>query len=197
VGLLGALTVQALTQGRLAPLWESAALGASLALAVAFLLISGRAGEYRRALDHIARRAQVGIEARAPISIYAENHTEPGDLVLFWPASPGENFMANRESPSAFLFYPLYVKSDVSQRMNDRFLQDILTKRPVLIIDTIDQQGLSLNPEERQRQIEGGTAWRDLPDNVMEFFAFVEQNYYLEARVGNKTVYRLRGTQGE
>ena len=120
-----------------------------------------------------------------------ENHTRPNDLVLFWAAAPGENFMSNRESPSAYLFYPLYVHSDISQRMNEQFLQDIITKRPILIVDIDDNESLSLNPEKRAQQVAAGFAWEYPPANLNEFFKFVEENYYLEATLGDRVVYRL------
>ncbi len=100
--------------------------------------------------------------------------------------------MSRRESPSAYLFYPLYVYSDISQRMNDRFLQDIESKRPRLIVDMGDHEALSLNPEQRAQQIADGFAWEYPADNLNQFFQFVEENYYVEAKVGNKTVYRIR-----
>ena len=99
--------------------------------------------------------------------------------------------MSNRESPSAYLFYPLYVHSEISERISNQFLQDIITTRPVLIVDMKDNQALSLDPEERVQQIAAGYAWKYPPDNLKEFFRFVEENYYLEAMVGKRTVYRL------
>jgi len=100
--------------------------------------------------------------------------------------------MSNRESPSAYLFYPLYVESEISSRMNDSFLQDIVTRRPTLIVDMGDHEALSLNAEERAKQIADGFAWDYPPATLQAFFEFVEQNYFLDAMVGDKAVYRLR-----
>jgi hypothetical protein len=137
--------------------------------------------------------AQVLAVRRAPrAAAYVQNHTRPDDLVLFWAAAPGENFMSRRESPSAYLFYPLYVHSDISQRMNAQFLLDIITKHPILIVDIDDNESLSLDPEKRAKQIAAGFAWEYPPDNLQEFFKFVEENYYLEATLGDRAVYRLR-----
>jgi hypothetical protein len=174
--------------------WNLAALSAALFLSGAFFFLGGPSAEYQKAIERIVRREAIGIEIRTRTAIYAENHTQPGELVLFWAASPGENFMANRESPSAYLFYPLYVDSPISARMNDQFLQDIITQRPVLIVDIGDHEALSLNAGERAGQIEAGLAWKYLPENIGQFFEFVEENYYLEAQVGDRAVYRLRDT---
>lgn len=172
--------------------WERTALGAMIFLAMGYFFISGIAGEYEKALQRMVRHDEMGVEIRTRTASYVENHTDPGDLVLFWAASPGENFMSNRETPSAYLFYPLYVHSEISQRMNEQFLKDIQSKRPALIVDIGDHEALSLAPEERAQQITDGFAWEYPPENLNEFFQFVEENYYLDAKVGDKTVYRLR-----
>jgi len=186
------LTVRLPAQNKKSFHWELILPGASLLLALSFLFVSGRAAEYQKALDRIARRDLLGIELRSRVATYVENHTEPGDEVLFWGGWPGENFMSHRESPSAYLFYPLFIHSEISTRMNDQFLWDIIIKRPILIVDMGDHQALSINREERAQQIAAGVAWEYPPDNLDEFFIFVEENYYLAAKVGNRFVYRLR-----
>ena len=39
--------------------------------------------------------------------------------------------------------------------------------------------------------IAAGFAWEYPPDNLDDFFRFVEENYYLEATLGERAVYRL------
>jgi hypothetical protein len=199
IGLLGALIVRMLmermpAQIKHSPVSALFALTTALISACIFFFASGRAAEYQKAIERIADRASIGIEVRSRTAAYVQNHTQPDDLVLFWAAMPGENFMSQRESPSASLFYPLYVHSDISQRMNHQFLQDIITKRPILIVDIDDNESLSLDPEKRAQQIAAGFAWEYPPDNLHEFFKFVEENYYLEAELGERAVYRLRQT---
>jgi len=196
IGLLGALVVHMLMERMPAQIKHSPssaliALTTALISACIFFFASGRAAEYRKAIQRISDRASIGIEVRSRAAAYVQNHTQPDDLVLFWAAAPGENFMSQRESPSASLFYPLYVHSDISQRMSDKFLQDIITKRPILIVDIDDNESLSLDPEKRVQQIAAGFAWEYPPDNLREFFKFVEENYYLEAQLGERAVYRL------
>ncbi len=197
LGLFGGLVLHLLTERLPTRIKDSSAstltaLTAALLLGFTFFFASGRAAEYQKAIERISNRESIGSEVRTRAAAYVENHTRPGDLVLFWAAAPGENFMSDRESPSAYLFYPLYVHSDISQRMNDQFLQDIITKRPILIVDIDDHEALSLDPEKRANQIAAGFAWEYPPDNLNEFFKFVEENYYLEARLGDRAVYRLR-----
>jgi len=196
VGLFGGLIANILTERLPAKLKDSSAstftaLAAALLLVGIFFLTSGRASEYQKAIARVSNRASIGSDVRTRSAAYVQNHTRPDDLVLFWAAAPGENFMSERESPSAYLFYPLYVHSAISQRMNDQFLLDIITKRPILIVDIDDNESLSLDAEKRAQQIAAGFAWEYPPDNLQKFFKFVEENYYLEATLGERAVYRL------
>ncbi len=195
--LLSGLTLHLLTSRLSARikrplLWERIALGTSAVGAFAFFLIGGHAIEYEKAIQRIANRDAIGIEIRTRTAAYVENHTQPSDLVLFWAASPGENFMSNRATPSASLFYPLYLRSNIAKQLSDQFLQDVESTHPILIVDLGDEESLSLDPKQRTQQIADGFAWEYPPDNLDEFFRFVEENYYLEAKVGNKTIYRIR-----
>ncbi len=199
IALLGAfaawwLQVRLLHRGVPAQTKEWGALGGALVLSVALFIVSGRAAEYGRVLDRFANRDKQGIEYRTPTALYVLNHTKPGDLVLFWSAWPGENYMAERESPTASLYYPLYAPSDISTRLSERFFQDLIEKKPVLIVDIGHQNTLSLDPIERQKRIEEGVGWQYLPDNTLQVLAYIDQHYHKVAVVKNKTVYRLNGT---
>ena len=196
LGLSGGLAIHVLTERMPTQIKNSSAVAlttviVALIFSSIFFFTGGPAAQYGKALERISQRENIGIDIRTRTAVYVENHTQPGDLVLFWAATPGENFMSNRETPSAYLFYPLYIDSDISQRMNDQFLRDVFAKRPVLIVDINDHEALSLDPEKRTEQISAGLAWEFPPDNLNEFFEFVERNYYLEATVGDATVYRL------
>jgi hypothetical protein len=161
--------------------------------AVTFLAASGRAGEYRRAVERLLEGRE--IEMRSPTSIYVENHTNPGERVLFWGALPGENFMSNRNAPYSNLMYPMMIDSPAADRLNEDFLRDIIGDPPVLAVDMGNIYSLSLDPEKRAEQVAAGVGWPYPPHNLEEFFSFIEQNYYLEAEVRGNTVYRLRGSR--
>ena len=166
-----------------------------LALTAAVFVVSSRAVEYGRVLARLEDRDRRSIEFRSATAIYAENHTRPNDYVLFWSASPGENYMANRESPTASLYYPLYLRSSIGAKLSDQFLRDLIEKKPALIVDIGRLNTLSLDPAERQRRIASGIGSEYLPDNIDEVFAYIDQNYHKVAVVAKKTVYRLNGTQ--
>lgn len=153
---------------------------------------SGRAQEYIKSVRHILYGPF--IEMRTPVSIYVENHTEPGEPVLFWAAYPGENFMSHRDTPSSTLFYPLMINSETSKRLNDKFLQDIKSNPPVLVVDLGRLEPLSLDPQIRTVQRSQGIGWPYPPDNLEEFFSIIENDYHLETVVKGKHVYRINNT---
>lgn len=164
-----------------------------LILTTGYLISSGRASVYQKAVKRVLNGP--GVEIRSPYAVYVENHTQPGEYVLFWAHLPGENFMANREAPYSTLPYPTLVESDITKRLNDDFLQDILMNPPTLIVDMGHLDPLSLDPQKRAEQRKLGIGWPYPPDNLEEFFSFTEKNYFLEAEIKGKSVYRLNGTQ--
>jgi hypothetical protein len=168
------------------------AFGMVLILAAGYLVASGRATQYRDAVERVLNGP--GVELRSPYSIYVENHTRPGEYVLFWATLPGENFMSNREAPYSTLIYPSLVASDMTKKLNDDFLQDITRNPPVLVVDLGRQDPLSLDPKKRAEQRRQGIGWRYPPDNLDEVFSFIESNYFLVAEIKGKFIYRLNGT---
>jgi len=160
-----------------------------------FFFFSGRAVQYQTAFEILKNRSLSNVEKRTRISTYVRNHTEPDELVLFWGAYPGENYMSNRESPTAVLYYPMQINTKIAQELNDQFLEDLTSKQVVLIVDMNYTRALSLDPEQRREQQEAGLGWPYPPDNLDEVFKYINENYYVDAVIGNKTVYRLIGTK--
>jgi len=151
-----------------------------------YFFVNGSGWQYEDAVQRILNGPSA--EVRSPISIYVENHTRPGEYVLFWATLPGENFMSHRNAPYSSLFYPSFVESSISDRLANDFLQDITTTPPVLVVDMGRLEPLSLNPQKRAEQ-------RPYPPkNLEDVFSFIEKNYYLEAQVKGKNIYRLYGT---
>jgi hypothetical protein len=163
-----------------------------LFISLAFFVFNGRAVTYQKALDRLFTSSES--ELRSPVAIYVENHTRPGEYVLFWATHPGENFMSRRDAPHSSLFYPMLVDSEISERLNDDFFDDIKRNTPVLVVDMGRLTIPSLNPQKREEQIAGGLGWMFPPDNLEEVLRFIEENYYLEAVIKEKPIYRLRGT---
>jgi hypothetical protein len=86
------------------------------------------------------------------------------------------------------------VKSEISDRLNEDFFEDIKINPPVLIIDTESLDRHSLNPEKRAADSLTGISWPFPPDNLEEVYTFIEENYYLDAVIKGKSVYRLNGS---
>jgi hypothetical protein len=200
MALLGGLVFYHLQRRLLSRMKETqngrlAGLAVTLLLAVSFFIDNNGVGDYRKIFGRLAQWQTTGGETSTPISTYVNEHTQPGEKVLFWGAYPGENFMSDRESASAVLFYPLFVKSDISERLNQRFFHELEINRPVLIVDMGDVETLSLDPVEREKRRAAGLGWPYLPDNLDQVFSFIDENYDLETRVKGLGVYRLQGTQ--
>jgi hypothetical protein len=71
------------------------------------------------------------------IAAYIEQTTSSNDSVLLWGAETTTNFLTQRRSPSRFVYqYPLYKTGYTDEKMIIDFLEDILTHKPRLIIDT-------------------------------------------------------------
>jgi hypothetical protein len=163
-----------------------------LILAVTSLMTGGRINLYQRAVERILNGSR---EMRSSHATYVENHTHPGEYVLFWAHLPGENFMSNREAPYSTLPYPTLVESATTRKLNEDFLQDIMEHPPVLIVDMGRLDPLSLDPVKRAEQRKHGIGWHFPPHNLEDVFSFIEKNYFLEAEIKGKSIYRLYGTQ--
>jgi hypothetical protein len=166
----------------------------SLLITLIFLVTSGRAVLNFKGFDRFFNSTER--ELRSPISIYVENHTNPGETVLFWATHPGENLMSRRDAPYSNLFYPNLVDTYITDRLNDDFLEDIQRSRPVLVVDMGRLTIPSLDPAKREEQKAMGVYPTNPPHNLDEVLKFIEDNYYLDAVIKEKPVYRLHGTAG-
>jgi hypothetical protein len=164
----------------------------SLVIACGIFFTAGYASAYMKALDRFFTSSDR--ELRSPVAVYVDNHTNPGEYVLFWATNPGEYFMARRNAPNAALFYPYLVGSDVADQLNEDYLEGIIRNKPVLIVDLGRLSVPSLDPVKREEQKKIGVYPADPPENLDEVLKFIEENYYLEAVVKEKEVYRLHGS---
>jgi hypothetical protein len=133
-----------------------------------------------------------------PVVSYVQRHTKPNETVLVWGAQAGINFVSGRRAPSAYFLYPLFLPSPVTIPMADRFLADLRTNPPALIVDTYFFEAgtgvfYSLDPETRlQQQINvrpESTVYT--AHNLGQVFDFIESNYRLETSIDSVRIYRL------
>ena len=85
--------------------------------------------------------------------------------------------------------------SEVADQLNEDYLEGIIRNKPVLIVDLGRLSVPSLDPAKREEQKKIGVYPADPPENLDEVLKFIEENYYLEAVVKEKEVYRLNGSK--
>ena len=166
--------------------------GSALLLTFIFFIASGQATQYWKSFTNVITRTNV--ERISAISDYVENNTNPNDQVIFWGGFPGENLMARRASPTAYITFPLLLDSNLSEQFSGQFMNDLTQKRPVLIVDMEYTKALSLDPKKRAAQLAANYEWPFLPANIYDVLKFINDNYHLEITFKNAAVYRLNGT---
>jgi hypothetical protein len=87
-----------------------------------------------------AYHLSVVVEAREQdpfIISYIDSSTSPNDYVLLWGAESSYNYLAQRRSPTRFVYqYPLYQIDYTNEQLIEEFLEGVIQNRPKLIIDT-------------------------------------------------------------
>ena len=163
-------------------------LAASLfVLASAFFVFSGAAKEYFFVSDFYASGFFVRNQQTTTISQYVIEHSEPADTVLFWGAFPNENFLSSRAAASSVLFYPILAPSAVTDELNARYLADVKSNPPALIVDLLDPYLPALDSTKRAQQFADLPVY--FPDNLEELFAYVQSHYVFKKAVAGKDVY--------
>lgn len=168
---------------------------AALLLVLLALLLLETLTEYQQTFQRLAFERQKGIEIDHPVAAYIRQHTQPQDTVLVWGARLAFNVLSRRESPSAWLFYPLLADTPLTHRMAEGFYADLTTRPPLLIVDTalINQDLVpSLDPATRREQFQSGKLWPALPANIHAVLAFIDERYERVATIQNYPIYRRR-----
>ena len=163
-------------------------------LVVSVIVFNGGLVTYWDSFSRILFDRGAGIENTPPVVQYVRNNTDPGDKVLVWGAQVGLNFMAHRDSPTAYIGYPLYVDSPFTAKMETRFLSDLESQPPALIIDAYihdPDNVLSLNPDVRSAQILAGKGQTYQPPNLAQVFDFIQSHYKMEVVIGDYSIYRI------
>ena len=124
---------------------------------------------------------------------YVAKHTVESDYVLVWGAETVVNFLAHRQAPTRYVYqWPLYHPRYVDEDIANEFLGDIMSKKPLLIIDTSPTSGAVPPIDGGAREEWASThtlRWMD------DIFEYVASNYSLVATVGRDQwlVYRYAG----
>lgn len=134
-----------------------------------------------------------GVELIHPVARYVRENTNPSDTVLVWGFQPFINLMAQRDSSTGILSYPVLVESPYSNELNDKFLQDLIEKRPVLIVDMVNPDNDTIpfiDPVMRESQAQRLKRFNP-PENLAAVFEYILENYHVETRVNKVMIYRL------
>ncbi|MBI3174072.1 MAG: glycosyltransferase family 39 protein [Chloroflexi bacterium] len=128
-----------------------------------------------------------------PISEYVNVHTSPGQKVLVWGGQAGINFLAKRDSPVAYLFYPLGVPSEVTDQLSEDYYQALLSDPPELIVDGHIYEDQHIVPISAKDPLgwlhEHGTY---TPLYLTDVLLFIHENYVWEDNIDGTDIYRLQ-----
>jgi hypothetical protein len=131
-----------------------------------------------------------GAEKRFPLADYVEQHTAPGDRVLFWGSYAALNFQSHRLSPSAFHYaYPLLLPAYSDARVA-RLVEDLEANQPPLIVDTGFHELVPPLDAQAREEWEHAEDVRTDGGDLTRLFAFVEQHCTLEDEVYDRRIYR-------
>ncbi len=135
------------------------------------------------------------LDYQDPVVSYIKENTSPQDKIFVWGFRPVINFASDRESPVAFLPYPLiHVDTPLTQHWADQFYVQFTTHPPELIINMIEPADRERIPDidsEVRKQYK--TKWKEvvLAHNYKEVLEFIHQDYVRVAVIEGTDIYRL------
>jgi hypothetical protein len=152
--------------------------------------------DYGAVLSRLWSSPNDGFDYRDPVALYIMENTAPGEKVFIWGFRPVINFVSGRESPVAFLPYPLiHVKTPLGYRWADQFYSQLTADPPVLIINMIETTERNRIPDldtlvRKQNKIK----YKDvvLARNLPDTFDFIKRNYIRVETIGGYDIYRLK-----
>lgn len=168
-------------------------LAATVFLLLGLFLSRATLIEYGQAFQRLAFNRQAGIEMDSPVAAYLRQQSQPEETVLVWGGRPVFNFLARRQAPTAFLFYPLFLDVPFTRVIAEQFYVDLTTRRPLLIVDAaLVNQDLvpALDPVRRKEQFKSGQLWPTLPENIDAVLAYIDENYQLAETIDGYPIYQ-------
>ncbi len=133
-------------------------------------------------------------ETEDPIAYYLSMKTSSGQTVLVWGGQAGVNFLAKRDSPTPYLFYPLYVESEITNRISKDFYDKLISNPPKYIVDgsayDFNHTLIPLNLTNPQRWLKEYGVYNT--PYLLETLGFIQEHYTLAQTIKNVDIYRLR-----
>lgn len=166
-------------------------LGFGIAILITLYIFSGSFNQYLETINLFVFNKNQEIEYTPKIANYISANTDQDDFVLVWGGQAGINLMSDRNSSTAYIYYPLYTNSPLGITLQEKFYDDLVKNKPVLIVDAyIDAPDVlpSLDPKVRSEQI----ILYPLANNTQQSLDYITANYEQINQIDGYTVYRLK-----
>ena len=113
---------------------------------------------------------------------YVVAHTQPDDEVLVWGSEPVVNFLSNRSSPVRYTYFynTFYTEGYGGKTLSAELLNDLQTKKPVLIIYTGDTPFINITADHTCVM-----PVQPLPAGMEEVMKDICSNYYYSEDIGS------------
>lgn len=149
--------------------------------------------QYKTAFTRLLTNREAGVEFVHPVAKYIRENTDPDETVLVWGFQPFINLMAHRESSTGVLSYPVLIESPYSDELNSRFYQELIEKKPVLIIDMVNPDNDTIPHIDPIRREEQAQRLRRFipPSNLDQVFDYIHNHYHIETKINDVDIYRL------
>jgi hypothetical protein len=158
---------------------------------LALLLNSNVFDNYLQSARLLLARPAGVVQKSDQIAEYINENTAPADLVLIWGGRVGINFLSKRDAPTAYIFYPLFVPSKVTERISASYYQQIHENPPVLIVDgsyLVADGVIPLSVIDPIKWAEGHGLYA--PPYLDEVFEFVHENYSIKTTINGVPIYK-------
>jgi len=120
---------------------------------------------------------------------YLHEHTTPNDTILIWGAEPLLNFLAQRRSPTKYIFSYMLVEgsqgADLEARRQE-FLDELRKGEPAYIV-LVERDFTPLSPMGSQAQL----------DQLPGLRTMLEREYTLEVQIGDYAIHRRAQATGQ
>jgi hypothetical protein len=150
--------------------------------------------QYKTTFTRLLTNRSAGVEFVHPVAKYVRDNTEPDERVLVWGFQPFINLMAHRESSTGILSYPVLIESPYSDKLNDRFYQELVQNKPVLIVDMVNPDNDTMpliDPIRREEEQSVRLKRFNPPSNLDQVFEYIYDHYHVETDINGVVVYRL------
>ena len=129
------------------------------------------------------------------VAVYIQENTQTDDLVLTWYPEMGVNYMAKRNSPVKYVYYPLFLDGSLTEEIESSYIADLTSNQPEVILDCARSADAvpSLDSVTRKEQYSTPGLKRKMyiPPNINTIFDFVKANYHIEKTIKDCIVFGL------